>query len=179
MNPSRPFIMVVSGPPSTGKSTTTRVLRDILEEPVLLFEADESFPEHSDRPHTTVEAPIVTFHRSVAVWATEGHNLIVDGALPADPALITQCLSILDQCCACLLLVDFRASVDLIREREASRPGTRIPGYAKSLVDFNSRNLPYISASVDTTMATPENAARRLALDLRLPMRAAPTGINE
>lgn len=138
-----------------------RELHRQLPEPAWLFIADECFP----KPHPTataheenLEAAIVVFHRTLALWAASGRNVIIDGALPyGDPALRTACLDEISNFRTYVIAVD--CSVAELRRREAQRPDLRPPGWGERQHADIHDGLP-IALHLDTTTTTPADAAR-------------------
>lgn len=156
-----PWVVVLSGPSSSGKTSLARELHQQLPEPAWLFVADECFP----KPHPSaaaheenLEAAIVVFHRALSLWAASGRNVIIDGALPyGDPALRTACLDELGNFRTYIIAID--CTVTELRRREAHRPDPRLPGWAERQHADIHDGLP-IALHIDTTEITSAAAAR-------------------
>lgn len=150
-----PLVIVVSGSSSSGKTSLATALQRRLAVPTVLIEADRAFPllpaEHPRWPSrdTDHRSVVLTFHRSIAAWATAGFNLIVDGSLPyGDAGLRDACLRLLEP--FDLRLVGVRCGVDVLTEREEDRPEKRPTGWAARQAADIHLGMRY-AAEVDTT----------------------------
>lgn len=146
----QPWILIVSGSSSSGKSTLCRAVLAALPAPAVLIEADTTFPSLSNWPKNgSLPAPIVVFHRSVVAWWAAGVNVVFDGSLPyGDEGLRRECLAQLPMDRTFTIAVS--CSLDELRRRETARPDARPVGWAeRQAADINDGLDPI--AFIDTT----------------------------
>lgn len=82
------------------------------------------------------DAVVLAFHRSIAAWAADGFDLIVDGALPYAIPVCAECLRVFDP--FQMLLVGVRCAPEILagRERlEAARPPSWAVGQSRDIND--------------------------------------------
>ncbi|GAA2760578.1 phosphotransferase-like protein [Actinopolymorpha rutila] len=165
-----PIVIMLSGSSSAGKTSLAKALQRRMAVPAILVEADRVFPDvpgqHPNWPPNGADhqSLVLTFHRSIAVWASAGLNLIVDGSLPyEDRSLRDACLKVFEP--FDLRLVGVRCGVDALSEREAGRPEERPAGWAVRQAADIDVGMKY-AAEVDTTARTPEACALELATQL-------------
>jgi chloramphenicol 3-O phosphotransferase len=162
-------VIILTGPSCSGKTSLASVLQSQLPFPAVHAEADRMFPPlpaahrrwDAEERH---DAVVLAFHRSIAAWAADGFNLIVDGALPyGKPRLRSECLHVFDP--FRMLLVGVRCAPEILAERERVRAvGT--PGWAvRQSHDIN--NGLQLDAEVDTSSEAPEDCARHVISQLR------------
>lgn len=108
---------------------------------------------------------MVALHRSMAVWAHEGLNLVVDGSLPyGDPYLRTRCLNVFAE--FDLRIVTVHCEPDRLAWREEVR-GDRPRGWAaKQAADIHEGLVS--DAHVDTSLMTTAQAANDVLAQLHL-----------
>jgi chloramphenicol 3-O phosphotransferase len=91
---------------------------------------------------------VLTFHRSIAVWAASGVNLVVDGSLPyGSPALRAECLQVFSS--FDLRVIGVRCSNPVLARRERDRPD-RIQGWAERQAK-DIHDGVHLDAMVDTS----------------------------
>lgn len=154
---TQPWVLMVSGSSSSGKTSLCRALLPMVEQPTVLLEADRTFPEIADWS-TDLEPAILLFHRAARTWWDGGVNVIIDGALPYDqPALRARCVAALPSTRTRLLAVT--CATPELRRRERSRPDPRPPGWAeRQAADIHDGVEQF--ATVDTSSGTPDEHAR-------------------
>lgn len=160
-----PWILVVSGSSSSGKSTLCRAVMSLLPVPSVLVEADRAFPGPSAWPKDgSLPPPIVVFHRSVRTWWEAGANVVLDGSLPyGDEDLRGQCLSQLPLDRTFTLAVS--CSIEELRRREGVRPDSRPTGWAEQqAADINVGLDPIVA--IDTSDGWTEIHAREVVAAL-------------
>jgi chloramphenicol 3-O phosphotransferase len=156
-----PWIVLLSGASSSGKSSLGRALLDLVRGPTVLVEADAAFPSvRGWSGDFGVSAPIVVFHRGVVAWLDAGANLIIDGSLPyGDLDLRQQCLEELPS--SRTVIVGVVCSIEELRRREATRPEARQIGWAERQARDVNDGLDLL-VTVDTTHGDAENHARHV-----------------
>jgi chloramphenicol 3-O phosphotransferase len=162
-------VILLTGPSCSGKTSLARAMQSQLALPVLHIEADRVFPRLPEaHPQWDAEARhhdvVLAFHRSIAVWAASGFDLIADGCLPYGmPALRSECLRVLGS--FGMLLVGVRCAPAVLAERARAR-ADRSAGWAVR----QSRDVHdglRLDAEVDTSSGTPEDCARRVICQLQ------------
>lgn len=154
MSPARQWVMMLSGPSSSGKTTLARAIQQAIAPAVSsLFVADDAFPPTKGEAQDSVEPPILVFHRSLMAWVHAGFNIIVDGSLPyGDPTLRARCLAELPT--GSTLLITVTCAPAELQNRSLTRRDTRVPGWAQQqLNDVNTGLVPWLE--VDTTRTSP------------------------
>lgn len=134
-----PWIVLLSGTSSSGKSALGKALLPRLDAPTVMIEADSAYPAmRAWAADSGLRKPIVVFHRSVVTWFEAGANVILDGSLPyGDVALRRQCLQELPP--DHTFIVGVECSINELQRREASRPDERLTGWAEQqAADINS-----------------------------------------
>lgn len=155
-----PWIVLLSGASSSGKSSLGRALLAQVPRPTVMIEADAAFPEiHGWPAGSDLRPPIVVFHRSVMAWFNAGANVILDGSLPyGDIDLRQECLNVLPP--SRTFIVAVKCSVDELRRREASRPDERQIGWAEQQARDVNDGLDAI-VTIDTTEGAVEDHAHQ------------------
>ncbi|HEY6738283.1 MAG TPA: AAA family ATPase [Actinopolymorphaceae bacterium] len=155
-----PLVILLSGPSSSGKTSLARALQSRLSTPALLLEADRVFPAVPSHwpPEGRSHADLVlAFHRSIAVWAESGFDVIVDGSLPyEDRRLRDDCLDVLSP--YDLRVIGVRCSETELTRREAVRPERRPRGWAVRQARDIHDGMRY-AVEIDTTGKSPEAGA--------------------
>lgn len=169
MATAKPLVIVLSGSSSSGKTTLAHALRDRLPSPCLHIEADRAFPnlpEVRRGAELDLDHVVLTFHKSIAVWAASGFNLVVDGSLPyGNPQLASACLSVLHP--YDLRLVCVRSSIPVLETRERARPDRPL-GWAVQQSRHINDELD-LDIEVDTSStASPAECANVIIVQLRL-----------
>ena len=171
---SRALVVMLSGTSSSGKSSLARALQRRLAIPTVLAEADRTFPavpsEHPGWPAQGLSGSdvVLAYHRSIAVWAECGFNLIVDGSLPyEDRRLRDACIRIFEP--YDFRMVGVRCSDAELTRREVARPEVRPTGWAVRQAKDIHDGMRY-AADVDTTARSPEACADDAASQLGLPL---------
>lgn len=110
------------------------------------------------------EAAVLALHRSIAVWAAAGFDLIADGSLPyGSPGLRSACLRALAP--SGMFLVGVRCAPAVLAERERAR-ADRQPGWAVRQ-SYDIHDGLQLDADVDTSSAEPGDCARRVIAQLQ------------
>jgi chloramphenicol 3-O phosphotransferase len=160
-----PWILVVSGSSSSGKSTLCRSVMPLLPVPSVLVEADRAFPSPSGWPKDgSFQPPIVVFHRSVRTWWEAGVSVVLDGSLPyGNEDLRQQCLGQLPPGRTFTLAVS--CCVEELRRREGVRPDSRPAGWAeRQAADINVGLTPIVT--IDTSDGRTDVHAREVVAAL-------------
>lgn len=153
----RPWIILLSGPSCSGKSTLARTLQKELstaQRPFLHLEADALIPElpaHLYNNTIFFEAFLKAFHRSFATYPAQGVDIIVDGLLPYnDPDGIKDVLSLFKPYQFCY--VGVYCDLKTLEEREQNR-SDRKKGWAKqqleNIHDFVSYDIMINTSTKD------------------------------
>ncbi len=154
-----PWILLLSGSSSSGKSSLGREILGLVSAPTVLIEADTAFPAvHAWSSASALSPPIVVFHRSVAAWSHSGSNVILDGSLPYDDHVLRQrCLRELPDDRTFIVAVE--CSAEELRRRESSRAEPRPRRWAeRQALDIND-GLRLV-VTVDTTDGRTADHAR-------------------
>ena len=160
----RPWIIMLSGTTSSGKTTLSRALQHRLTRPKRLFlhiEADRFVPQVPADIAPGQSSPMSrALHRAIAAFAEQGFDLIVDGILPYGRSDdIADALSVFRRYRLCH--VGVHCSLDVLEQRERRRP-QREPGWARQQFQDLHAGAVY-DVEVDTTAASPEDNAERVA----------------
>ena len=159
-----PWIVLLSGTTSSGKTTLSRAVQHRLsrpERPFLHIEADRFVP---DQPKDLVGGLADPLHRAmyqaIAAYADQGFDLIVDGILPyGHPESIADALSTFRLYRLCY--VGVHCDLDILEQREKERPD-RVTGWAShQFRDLHDR--AEYDVEVDTTATSPIVNADRVA----------------
>ncbi|MCX5205869.1 chloramphenicol phosphotransferase CPT family protein [Streptomyces sp. NBC_00237] len=171
-------IIFLNGTSSSGKSSIARELLDILDDGVFFHLAVDSFnamrtkrdlsPEELD---TALRRTRMGFHRSIAVMAEVGNDVIVDHVL-SEPWRLVDCLSVLPP--EDVLFVGVRCSLDELVRREAAR-GDRPSGLAALQYDLVHEHGDY-DVECDTSTTDPRECAE--LIKKFLPHRPTPTAFS-
>ena len=159
-----PWIILLSGTTSSGKTTLSRALQHRLSRPARLFlhiEADRFVPHLPEDVGSGQSSPMSrALHRAIAAFAEQGFDLIVDGILPyGRPDDIADALPIFQRYRLCH--VGVHCSLDVLEQREKRRP-QREPGWARrQFHDLHDGTAYHVE--VDTTATSPEDNAERVA----------------
>lgn len=157
-----PWILLLTGSSSSGKSSLARELINSLACPTVLVEADKCFPVvHAGPGEVPANPAIVAFHAGLAAWGDAGWNVIVDGSLPyGNDSLRRRCIESMPSERVHFLAVE--CSVRELRRREAVRPESREIGWAeRQRVDVNDGIDAFM------TVDTSERTAREWAALIR------------
>lgn len=110
------------------------------------------------------DAVVLALHRSIAAWAADGFDLIVDGSLPyGRPRLRSECLHVFGS--FRMLLVGVRCAPGVLAERERAR-AVRTPGWAVHQSHDINDGLR-LDAEVDASADAPEECAKRVISQLQ------------
>lgn len=158
-----PHIIVLSGPSSSGKTSIAAAIRTISAGRFVHLEADLMMPQHAESPNPDVDRSRRiqrALYRSMAAYAQQDLDVIVDGALPyGDPTGYADCLATL-RAAGTVTVVGVRCAIERLRERERER-NHPLPGWAeRQALDIHTGIMYDIE--VDTTLATPEQCARQV-----------------
>ncbi len=154
-----PWILLLSGSSSSGKSSLGREILGLVSAPTVLIEADTAFPAvHAWSSASALSPPIVVFHRSVAAWSHSGSNVILDGSLPYDDHVLRQrCLQALPHDRTFIVAVE--CSAEELRRRESSRAQPRPRGWAERQA-LNINDGLRLVVTIDTTDGRTADHAR-------------------
>ena len=159
-----PWIILISGTTSSGKTTLSRALQHRLTRPTRLFlhiEADRFVPHLPEDVGPGQSSSVSrALHRAITAFAEQGFDLIVDGILPyGRPDDIADALSVFRRYRLCH--VGVHCSLDVLEERERLRP-QREPGWARHQFQDLHAGASY-DVEVDTTAVSPEDNSERVA----------------
>jgi chloramphenicol 3-O phosphotransferase len=181
MTTDRPWVIVLNGIGSVGKTSTAHALQAITAIPFLHVSMDAfiaMLPErllgHPDglvfepcegtaHPSITVRTgPVMAramrgMRHAIAALADQGNHLIVDDIM-FDPAEATEYRALLPH--ANLRFVGLVAPLAVLEAREKQR-GDRVIGLARGQFDRVHRGLTY-DLEIDTTLAPPMENANRI-----------------
>ncbi len=188
--PERPYVIILNGVGSVGKTSTARALQDVAVKPFLHVSVDTfaaMLPErmfgHPDgmifetiqedgKPSIVIQTgPVMArtmrgMRHAIAALAAQGNDLVVDDVMmeasEADEyrALLTQ---------ATLRFVGLFAPLDVLEARERAR-GDRELGLARWQFDRVHRGQAY-DLEIETTDTTPVENARRICAAFGLLLR--------
>ena len=162
-------IIFLNGTSSAGKTTIAHSLQEQLAQPYMHISTDMFFhmyPERFVSPTRQEEAEIFAglvpavvsgFHRSVAVWAKAGNNMIVDHVLQED-GWLEECVENwmgLDVC-----FVGVKCPLEIAEQREMER-GDRNIGTARYQYDRVHRHGLY-DVQVDTSTLSVQASTDRI-----------------
>jgi chloramphenicol 3-O phosphotransferase len=171
MSAQRSIVIVLTGPSSAGKTSLAKEIQHRSEIPFAHLEADRMFPSMPPDVHQAIirdhglVSLVLTLHRSMAAWASEGLNLIVDGSLPyGDPELRARCLSIFAE--FDLRIVTVRCDSAILIRREHGRSDRPSGWAAKQAVDIHHDFAS--DAHVDTSEMSAADCADSVLRQLRL-----------
>ena len=162
-------IIVLHGASSSGKSTLSRALQRVLDEPFLHVASDMlavGLPERREPDGPFLWAGNLRprffdgFHRCIPVLATAGNDLIVEHIIELEEwrATLTELLRPFD-----VFLVAVHCSLDEIDRRERLRGDRRI-GEGREHVEVDRiHDLGPYDLQVDTTHRDPEDVAVAVA----------------
>jgi chloramphenicol 3-O phosphotransferase len=162
-------VIILTGPSCSGKTSLARALQSRLPFPAVHAEADRMFPRlpaghrrwDAEERH---DAVVLSFHRSIAAWAADGFDLIVDGALPyGKPRLRSECLRVFDP--FRMLLVGVRCIPEILAGRERLRAAGPHSWAVRQSRDINDGLQ--LDAEVDTSSEAPGDCARQVISQLR------------
>jgi len=197
-------IILLNGSSSAGKTTLARAIQVARSEPwfhLALDQFRDGMPpayrglnsppgtpgsrglnvvpvEHEDKRVTAIrfgdvgKRMLQGMHRAIAAFAAAGNDVIIDD-LFLETDTLGDYLDALDG--FWVLFVGVRASLDVVQQREASRPG-RFPGTALSHFEAVHAHGIY-DLEVDTRESSPEVCAARVAA--RLDAEDPPTAFTE
>jgi len=174
-------VILLNGTSSSGKTTLAKALLDKLVEPFMYVSLDAFFhlyPERFLNPTTQEEADVITalvpavisgMHRSVAVLAQAGNNVLVDHVLQEEQWL-RECVALwagLE-----VFFVGVRCPLEVTEKRETER-GDRTVGTARYQFERVHAHACY-DVEVDTSVLSVEECvARILALLANKPDESA------
>lgn len=172
--PDRPAVILLNGPPSSGKTTVAYALQRTLPQPFLRVGVEDFIAMHPERSAlgSLVEARggvrialtpagwrmMETFHAAVAAIVGTGQRVIIDDLI-LHPSLLLDWTDVLDP--ERVLFVGLRCPLDECERRERARP-ERDPGLARGYYEEAHAHGGY-DLEVDTAAHPPEEAARLVA----------------
>lgn len=165
MTKQSPWIILLSGTSSSGKTTLARALQKRISKPSRPFihaEADKMVPVlpapwRPDHPVTLAYTRAIP--RSIVAYAEQELDLIADGLLPyGDMERVEQVLQLLRQFNLCYVGVS--CELKELEKREASRPD-RKKGWARQQYENLHEGQVY-DIEVDTTQTEPEANAEAI-----------------
>ena len=163
---STPWIVLLSGPTSSGKTSLARSLQRRLsttQRPFLHAEADKigmpNVPElwNEGKERGRFQRAL---RQSVMNYAQQGYDIIADGILPyGDPDGVQDTLHLYSACRLCY--VGVRCDLDTLERRVKTRPNRDIEFARQQFRDLHEGQV--YDLEVDTTIRTPEAAAELIA----------------
>jgi chloramphenicol 3-O phosphotransferase len=151
-------IVYLNGASSSGKTTLTRSLQELLPGPWLRVEGDAFFELLSRHEPWSTQAMVSLIHRTAASAAELGLSSVVDGVLLSRTWLKDAAEQLAD---TRAFFVGVRCSLEELERRELAR-GDRRAGNARYQVELVHEHGVY-DLEVDTTEATPEACAALIA----------------
>ena len=169
-------IIFLNGTSSSGKPSIAKELQECLQEPYMFLSLDAFFsmyPEKTIDPQTKEGAEVFTrlvpgviaaFHKTVAVLADNGNNLIVDHVLQEEEWR-QQCVDLLTH--FNVTFVGVKCPLPVLLEREKQR-GDRLTGTAEYQFDRVHKQCVY-DVEVDTSVLSVEQCTQMILKTLADP----------
>ena len=161
-----PWIILLSGPTSSGKTSLARSLQRRLsttQRPFLHAEADKigmpNIPEqwNEDKERDRFQRAL---RQSVMTYAQQGYDIIVDGILPyGDPDGVQDTLD--SYSAYRIFYVGVHCDIDTLERRVTTRPNRNLEFARQQFQDLHEGQI--YDLEVDTTSRTPEAAAELIA----------------
>ena len=161
-----PWIILLSGPTSSGKTSLARSLQRRLsttQRPFLHAKADRiempNIPEqwNEDKERDRFQR---AFRQSVMIYAQQGYDIIVDGILPyGDPDGVQDTLDSYSAYRLCY--VGVHCDLEILERRVTTRPIRDLEFARQQFQDLHEGQV--YDLEVDTTSRTPEAAAELIA----------------
>lgn len=160
-------VILLNGASSAGKSTLAATLRELLEQPSIIFSMDNYLTMSRGGHENALDAVrktglpfIESFHAAIAEAARKGVPVIVDHVIGESPLWIRDLMNRLGSIPCVRIRVDCRR--DILREREQKRTD-RAPdaAHAERQHGHIHQNFPH-DFSIDTSEASPGECAREL-----------------
>jgi chloramphenicol 3-O phosphotransferase len=176
-------IIILNGTSSSGKSSISKTLQEILEQPFLDAGLDRFLwmlpNRYLERPlwddvlglassAGRIGHPLVSgMHHAILALAKSGNNIIADHVL-VEPEWLVECIELFRDLQA--YLVGVHCPLEILEQRERARHN-RTLGQAKLQYNLVHAHSLY-DVEVDTSLSTPEECATQIVMRMENPPRA-------